>query len=92
MTSCNTDRKFRDALTAKGCNMNSIRAQSELAFRKMDKRMKIPAGYFTTDIIENDSLILIQRTLTNGDIRNKGGMDVVISKATCKVTKLLVYQ
>lgn len=92
ITSCNTERKFRDTLTAKGCNIDSIKIQSDRAFKKMDKRRKIPAGYFKTEIYENDSLIIIQRMLANGNIRNTGGIDVQISKATCKVTKVYVFQ
>ena len=92
MTSCNTARNFKDALTAKGCDIKSLKEQSDLVFKKMEKKRHIPDGYFKTEIIENDSLILIQRTLTNGNIRNTGGVDVLISKATCKVIKVYVFQ
>ncbi|SFD61075.1 hypothetical protein SAMN05518672_102608 [Chitinophaga sp. CF118] len=89
---CNADQNLDNALTAKGCNIDSVRKQSELVFKKLDKKRKVPDGYFKTEIFENDSLIQILRIATNGNIRNTGGAYVAISKATCKVTKFEIFQ
>lgn len=90
--SCGSQRRFNKTLTAKGCNIDSVRMQSEQAFKKADKKRRIPAGVFKTIISENDTAIYLQRVRSDGDIRNWGGMNIRISKQTCTVTFLEVIQ
>lgn len=85
LISCNSSRHFEDTFTSKGCNIDSVKKQSKIAFEKLDKRRKTPEGFFTLQVYENDTSIFILRLRTDGNIRNGGGMSLEISKRTCTI-------
>lgn len=92
LISCGPSRHFGDTFTSKGCNIDSVRKQSEIAFAKLDKKRKTTKGFFKTQVYENDTSIFILRTHADGNIRNGGGMSFEISKKTCKIIDGYVFQ
>lgn len=92
LVSCSSSRHFEDTFTSKGCNIDSVRRQSEIAFKKLDKKRKTPEGLYKTLVYENDTSIFVLRLLTDGNIRNGGGMSFEISKRTCTIVNGQLFQ
>lgn len=92
LVSCSPRLNPQQTLTAKGCNLDAVKQQSELYFTWADKKMKFPKGMFKTYYFETDTAILIEHMRADGDIRNWGGTYVVISKKTCTITSLQHFQ
>lgn len=92
LMACTSSRHFENTFTSKGCNIDSVRKQSEIAFAKLDKKRKTPKGYFKTQVYENDTSIFVLRSHADGNIRNGGGMFFEISKRTCKIIDGYLFQ
>ncbi|RFM30904.1 hypothetical protein DXN04_05915 [Chitinophaga silvisoli] len=92
LLSCSSSRHFEDRFISKGCNIDSVRKQSEIAFKKLDKKRKTPAGLYKTQVYENDTSIFVLRLLSDGNIRNGGGMIFEISKRTCTIVDSQLFQ
>jgi hypothetical protein len=78
-----------DLLISRGCNLDSIRAQTISFYKEQEKRENIPADAFNMMFAENDTAILILRTNTGKFPRLAPFSTYIeISKKTCKITEL----
>lgn len=75
--------------TARGCHLDSIRAQSAVIFKGLkdsrDKRV------FITYVYERDSVIRVD-WIPENDLRAGGALIVTISKKDCKVISQVTFQ
>lgn len=92
LVSFSSSLHFEDTFTSKGCNIDPVRKQSEIAFEKLDKKRKTPEVFYKTQVYENDTSIFVLRLRTDGNIRNGGGMSIEISKRTCTIVNGQMFQ